>query len=207
MDNRDDFLRDTDINAQRRHRRRGSAGDESSEAPYRRPVRPETGEPKVDFRKPVMPAAEETEAGENAESETKTGFTGDDTRRLNMSGTDTSANDDSSMDRMQRADSRVPAEARRMAAAPYGTGRPEPRRPGTRPMVAPPRPAVSSNSAGTERPNGRALAKELRKQAAVGYAPGRMNEGYTKQIPAQTELQDETAKDEYGFRENREARA
>ena len=35
---------------------------------------------------------------------------------------------------VQGADSRVPAEARRMSAAPYGTVKPEARRPGTRPQ-------------------------------------------------------------------------
>ena len=35
---RDGFLNDTDINAQRRHRRRGTERDEAAEAPYRRPV-------------------------------------------------------------------------------------------------------------------------------------------------------------------------
>ena len=42
--NRDGFLNDTDINAQRRHRRRGTGRDEAAEAPYRRPVPPETEE-------------------------------------------------------------------------------------------------------------------------------------------------------------------
>ena len=38
---RDGFLNETDINAQRRHRRRGTERDEAAEAPYRRPVTPE----------------------------------------------------------------------------------------------------------------------------------------------------------------------
>ena len=45
--NRDGFLNDTDINAQRRHRRRGTGRDEAAEAPYRRPVPPETEEKKL----------------------------------------------------------------------------------------------------------------------------------------------------------------
>ena len=220
---RDGFLNDTDINAQRRHRRRGTGRDEAAEAPYRRPVPPETEEKKidfrrpadpeeekVDFRKPIMPVTEEPKAAERAEEEPADGITSGDTQRLDLSETSAVTNVEPSEDTMQRADSRVPAEARRMAAAPYGTGRPEPRRPGTRPMVAPPRPAAEK-PAWQERQNGRALAKELRKQSAVGYAPGRMKEGFTKQIPAQTDLREETAnnrnQDPYEYSGNREARA
>ena len=43
---------------------------------------------------------------------------------------------------VQGADSRVPPEARRMSAAPYGTVRPEARRPGTRPQNGYRRPPV-----------------------------------------------------------------
>ena len=118
---------------------------------------------------------------------------------------------------MQRADSRVPEEARRMAAAPYGTGKPEPRRPGTRPMTAAPRPvqpakpgtgiSESGAAARPARANGRALARELRKQSMVGYAPGRMNEGNTRKIPSQAEIREEARKEEYAYSGNREAKA
>ena len=221
-DNRDNFMRDTDINAQRRHRRGSSGRDEAAEAPYRRPVRPEaeeakidfrrparleTDEPKVDFRKPVMPMTDEPNAEESAKEDAATGITEGDTRRLDLSDTSAAVNAEPVGEAMQRADSRVPEEARRMAAAPYGTGRPEPRRPGTRPMTAPPRPAASGNSERPDRPNGRALAKELRKQAAVGYAPGRMNEGYTRKIRAKTDLPEASADEQREYSGNREARA
>ena len=51
----------------------------------------------------------------------------------------------------QEADSRVPPEARRMAAAPYGTARPEARRPGTRPQVAPPRKPIQTSQGAARR--------------------------------------------------------
>jgi len=222
---RDGFFNDTDINAQRRHRRRGTERDEAAMAPYRRPAPPETEEDKidfrrpanpeeekVDFRKPVMPVEEEPQAVESEGEEPADGAVSGDTRRLDLSETGATADAEPAEDVMQRADSRVPAEARRMAAAPYGTSRPEPRRPGTRPMVAAPRPAAEK-PARPERQNGRALAKGLRKQSAVGYAPGRMNEGYTKQIPAQADLREEASNvsknDPYGseYSGNREARA
>ena len=90
---RDGFLNDTDINAQRRHRRRGTERDEAAEAPYRRPVTPETEEKKidfrkpadpeeekVDFRKPIMPVTEEPKAAESAGEEPADGITSGDTR-------------------------------------------------------------------------------------------------------------------------------
>ena len=61
---RDGFLNDTDINAQRRHRRRGTERDEAAEAPYRRPVTPQTEEKKIDFSKPIMQLTEEPQAAE-----------------------------------------------------------------------------------------------------------------------------------------------
>ena len=236
-DNRDSFMRDTDINAQRRHRRSGSGRDEAAEAPYRRPARPEAeetkidfrrpgqpemdepkadfrrpdkpeaDEPKVDFRKPIMSMTDESKAEEDANKDAPTGITEGDTRRLDLSETSAALNAEPVGEAMQRADSRVPEEARRMAAAPYGTGRPEPRRPGTRPMTAAPRPAAPGNSERPDRPNGRALAKELRKQAAVGYAPGRMDEGYTRKIQARRDLRKETANEQREYSGNREARA
>ncbi len=208
MDDRNEFLRDPDLNAQRRHRRRVSVTEESAAENDRRPVKPETEEPKIDFRKPehaeatgsktdfskpILPESATTAETEGtAEEKTSTGISNEDTRRIDLSETGIESVGDS----IQRADSRVPAEARRMAAAPYGTGRPEPRRPGTRPMVAPPRTVRPGESARPERSNGRALAKELRKQAAVGYAPGRMNDGY-----------EEASGRQYGYNRNQEARA
>ena len=255
-DDRNDFSRDPDINAQRRPRRRGTAADEAAMAAYRRPVKPETDEeamaayrrpvkpeneeekidfrkpvqseteeekidfrktgapeaeePKIDFRKPIMPGAGEPEAEttnkeEPAEGKTSAGISSEDTRRIDLSETSAGRNAEPAGDSRQRADSRVPEEARRMAAAPYGTGRPEPRRPGTRPMAATPRPvgARPSPSARPEGVNGRGPAR----QTAVGYAPGRMNDGYTRQIRSQADLREEVAKAENEYRRNQEARA
>ena len=207
MDDRNNFPRNTDISAQRRHRRRASEEDERPESSYCRPVRPETEEAKTDFRKPIIPMPEEPKTEEDAEEKmTETGISNEDTRRLDLSETG-AENTETKSDSMQRADSRVPAEARRMAAAPYGTGRPEHRRPGTRPMTAPPRPVVPGKTGQPERQNGRAMAKELRKQSAVGYAPGRMNEGFTRKIQAQADMREKTANDQYEYSGNREARA
>ena len=296
MNDRDGFLRDPDINAQRRHRRRTPAGDGRVEDAYRRPAVPEAdqayrrpaeereenlpkpgrmrggraesayrrpaeeaeenlpkpgrmgdgraesayrrpAEPvaeeaeedlprpgqvrdvKADsvYRRPAVPGTEKTEETEEAEE----GFRipdapearmpepdknngvkipGTDTQRLNLSGTGSAAGTEPAPEGMQRADSRVPEEARRMAAAPYGAGGPERQRPGTRPMAAPPRPAAS------QKQNGRALARELRKQAAVGYAPGRMNEGHTRYIPTGRELREEAGEGDYGYPGKQNAR-
>ena len=95
----------------------------------------------------------------------------------------------------QRADSRVPPEARRMTASPYGIV--PPRRPGTRPVQAVRRPAAETGRPvpenvrhakgrtdvfGTEhtrsfdaiRENGPSRMGETTR-VSVGYAPGRMN--------------------------------
>lgn len=198
--------------------------------------KPEAEEEKIDFRKPIMPAEKEsprrtllarddtevrddTRAGEDTETKgAAAGISDEDTRRLDLSGSimetakeEGDGRNDSPLG--SRADSRVPEEARRMAAAPYGTGRPAPRRPGTRPMTAARRvdggdgSSVSGANARAERANGRALARELRRQAAVGYAPGRMNEGQTRKIPTQAELREEAANEEYEYSGNRKARA
>ena len=243
-EDRDGLSRDADIGAQHRHRRRSTAADEAAMAPYRRPAQPEAeksktdfrrpGQPeeeKIDFRKPIMPVEEDTET-----EKTTAGITDEDTRRLELPGNIAETEKDgtvgenalvsSETDSLNggsagsRADNRVPAEARRMAAAPYGTGRPEPRRPGTRPMTAAPRlvqpgkprTGLSENGANAraERANGRALAKELRRQNAVGYAPGRMNEGDTRKIPSQAELREEAGNEPYetyGYAGNQKARA
>ena len=102
---------------------------------------------------------------------------------------------------VQAADSRVPPEARRMAAAPYGTAREGAKRPGTRPQVAPKRPPMPEEKRPPVRPRREAPINATRStpidatrstprpQAArpprvsVGYAPGRMNDEETRQIP------------------------
>ena len=235
-EDRDGLSRDADINAQHRVRRRGSAADDPVYANYRRPAQPETEKPKTDFRRPGQPEEEKIdfrkqnrpESEENTEVNTAAGIHDEDTRRLELPGNrpekeDNTADETSGLPEddgarlVSRADNRVPAEARRMTAAPYGTEKPESRRPGTRPAAASPRP-VQPARAGTRPPesdasarpgraNGRALAKELRKQSAVGYAPGRMNEGYTRKLPSQEELREEAAGEEYEYAGNREARA
>ena len=98
---------------------------------------------------------------------------------------------------VQAADSRVPLEARRMSASPYGTDGAAVRRPGTRPMQAGRRPVQETRavpaarrpirSTETEDPDrtrvfnaGRVAASSRRQEngtsrVTVGYAPGRMS--------------------------------
>ena len=101
---------------------------------------------------------------------------------------------------VQGADSRVPAEARRMSAAPYGTVKPEARRPGTRPQNAYRRPPMPEQKQTPVRPR-RDVREELLRTGSnktqdktsrvrVGYAPGRMSDGMTQQVPIR-----ETARD------------
>ena len=216
---------ETDEEAMAAYRRPTEPKNEEPKIDFRKPVQsetekekidfrktgvPEAEEPKIDFRKPIMSVAEELEAEttnreEPAEEKTGAGIFSEDTRRIDVSETSAGRSAEPAVDSRQRADSRVPEEARRMAAAPYGTGRPEPRRPGTRPMAATPRPAGArpSTSARPERINGRGPAR----QTAVGYAPGRMNDGYTRQIRSQADLREEAAKTENEYGRNQEARA
>ncbi len=106
----------------------------------------------------------------------------------------------------READSRVPPEARRMAAAPYGTARPEAKRPGTRPQVAPPRKPIQAERPVNPRPrprpqgdvngNIRNAAHERNQQGRsprvrVGYAPGRMSDDMTQQIPTQETIREQ----------------
>ncbi len=93
----------------------------------------------------------------------------------------------------QTADNRIPPEARRMAAAPYGTGNIAARRPGTRPQVAGRRPV---QEAGRSMPETRRTETETWREKgrpdetepddtryfdsariSVGYAPGQMAPG------------------------------
>lgn len=94
---------------------------------------------------------------------------------------------------VQGADSRVPAEARRMSAAPYGTVRPEARRPGTRPQNAYRRPPMPEQKQAPVRPRRDVREEPIRSgsnrvadktsRVRVGYAPGRMSDGMTQQVP------------------------
>ena len=213
MDDQNRIRNDTEMTAQRRHRRR-TPGPETEEirrtgtttADTTKETTPDPGT--GDVRKTeaaVTDMSGQAKPGPETEDTRKTGAAAadaagevvsdpktEDTRRIGLSATGTTAEAAATGESLQRADSRVPAEARRMAEAPYGAARPEHRRPGTRPMVAPARPAIPAKpTKPAGRPEGKALARELRHQA-VGYAPGRMKEGFTRQIPAQTEARGNT---------------
>ena len=105
---------------------------------------------------------------------------------------------------VQGADSRVPPEARRMSAAPYGTVRPEARRPGTRPQNAYRRPPVQEQKQAPVRPrrdtreepvrSGSGRTQDKTSRVRVGYAPGRMSDGMTQQVPVR-ETAREAARD------------
>ena len=112
---------------------------------------------------------------------------------------------------VQGADSRVPPEARRMAASPYGGMNPAAKRPGTRPQTAQRRPVQpedrrpvrpenrrpvqpeerrpgirQTGGTGTEMPeisSGRLPEYAQKTRLQVGYAPGRMSEEMTRHIP------------------------
>ena len=93
---------------------------------------------------------------------------------------------------VQTADSRIPPEARRMAAAPYGSGNSAARRPGTRPQVAVRRTGQESVRfvQGTERTETKTWKGKERSaetepddtrsfdsaRFSVGYAPGQMSQ-------------------------------
>lgn len=98
---------------------------------------------------------------------------------------------------VQGADSRVPPEARRMAAAPYGTAKPGARRPGPRPQEGYRRPALpdekrvsvhprqeTRDAARRERQETPVRLPERQQRVRVGYAPGRMTDE-TRQVPVQ----------------------
>lgn len=93
----------------------------------------------------------------------------------------------------QRVDSRVPEQARRMSEAPYGRMNSARMRPGTRPAVSTPRPAMPEREAYHALSGQRTGPRREEEQESglegstsrirVGYAPGRMSEeGYTRQI-------------------------
>lgn len=172
---RNELTPDPEMTVQRRHRRRAPSGEEI----------PETGTGTEEAETPETPEASETrEAPEASETPEIT---------------EPSEAPEPQAAASQGADSRVPPEARRMAAAPYGVRGPEARRPGTRPQVAPRRPAIA------EEPERKPAARPLRpERVGVGYAPGRMREGATQKIPAADEtrreapVRDPMAADAYG---------
>ena len=110
---------------------------------------------------------------------------------------------------VQGTDSRVPPEARRMAAAPYGVPREGAKRPGTRPQTAQRRPAAPEGRRPAPQPQRDAASPETLRSGAgmrdrsprvnVGYAPGRMSDNATRMMPATETSQDSLY--------NREARA
>ena len=94
----------------------------------------------------------------------------------------------------QDADSRVPPEARRMAATPYGiagtaehsaAGSQATRRQPVQPEERKPsvRPRYDSSAAAGRNAAGRNAAGAQRARVHVGYAPGRMSDDMTQQIP------------------------
>ena len=190
MDNRNNHPEYTDISAQRRHRR--------VSAPEREPEKVSPAEPEeagrtaaeeagwepvtVPESEPVTPEKPETAppAEEAPEPETRE--------------TETSGDAEETPEAVQAADSRVPPEARRMAAAPYGIARPGAKRPGTRPMVAPRRPPLEEEKkdvvqtrrpapAPIREPEETPQARNRGNRVRVGYAPGRMSDGMTRQVP------------------------
>ena len=129
--------------------------------------------------------ADEPEDPEKPEETKKPEEPGDATRAIPAA--DTAA---------QGADSRVPLEARRMAAAPYGSAasagrqsaaaqatRKQPVRPRYESTSDRPRPDGRMSADRTARPAGRAPVNGQRSRVNVGYAPGRMSEDMTRQIP------------------------
>ena len=107
---------------------------------------------------------------------------------------------------VQAADSRVPPEARRMAAAPYGVPRADAKRPGTRPQVAPRRPPMPEDRRLAPRPRRETpLPQETMRTSAVvnphnprersprvnvGYAPGRMSDEAPGKVPASESIRE-----------------
>lgn len=182
----------TGINAQRRNRRRNEPAEEQTAVKpeavtAEETVQPEepaaTVEPDV-FVEPETPAESEaslipeTPAGPGKDEES----------------------DIPAEPVVQAADSRVPAEARRMAAAPYGVPREGAKRPGTRPQVAPRRPPRQEENRPAPRTRREAPpSQETMRTSAVanpyspqkrpprvnvGYAPGRMSDETTRHAPA-----------------------
>ena len=176
----------TGISAQRRIRRRADASGKAEE-PARQdifdtpavPAEPEeTGTPEAEIPE-AREIPEDTEAQEASEEPEKPG---------------TPAEEEPAEPVVQAADSRVPPEARRMAAAPYGVPREGAKRPGTRPQVAPRRPPMPEEKRPAPRkryeaPSATRLRsgsaqQEQPERVSVGYAPGRMSEDATRAVPA-----------------------
>ena len=147
---------------------------------------------------PDMPAeeetaeAEKTEVQESEEKEEKASSAAPEVPEEDEPAEKTETSEETPAS-VQGADSRVPAEARRMSAAPYGTVKPEARRPGTRPQNAYRRPPMPEQKQAPVRPRRDVREEPLRSsgnktqdktsRVRVGYAPGRMSDGMTQQVP------------------------
>ena len=188
----------TGITAQRRNRRRADASEKAGE-----PVQPDVFDmPAVEeepagtetAEAPEAPAEPEAaEAPEAPEAPEVPEETGEQAEPEEAGKPETPAEEEPAEPVVQAADSRVPPEARRMAAAPYGVPREGAKRPGTRPQVAPRRPPMpEERRVVPKRRYEEPSAEQLRSGAArqerpekvnVGYAPGRMSDGATRPVP------------------------
>ena len=225
--NRDDRDTYTDINAQRRHRRkpdpeRPADPDEGTEtemtpemeslfAAYTLPKRAlsmepgEIAEPEESGTPDAKETPEETEKQGEADKYEGSGEPEEHEEAEEAAVSEEPGEPDKPEQPAEReeqkeaaaavhgSDSRIPPEARRMAAAPYGTARPEARRPGTRPQNAYRRLPVQAQERVPVRPRNdhrdaqRAVEKvtDRTSRVRVGYAPGRMSEGMTQKVPVQ----------------------
>ena len=176
----------TGVTAQRRNRRRAGAETGNPE-----PAVPAEAEVSAEFAvpaEPEKPAVTEPETSAESLAENPA--------------VETPAKEEAPAEPVvQGADSRVPPEARRMAAAPYGVLPEGAKRPGTRPQVAQRRPAAPEGhrpAPGAQRKTGspealRSGAGRQGKQPPrvnVGYAPGRMSDDATRQIPVADAVRD-----------------
>ena len=198
--NRNDENEYTGMTAQRRNRRRSETNEEQI-AMRLDPVDPvkeepaafEAAEEPVITEAPAEPAEPEQEIKPEAPEEAVK--TEEPEKAEKPEAPDEPKEEAPAEPVVQAADSRVPPEARRMAAAPYGTAREGAKRPGTRPQVAPKRPPMPEQKRPPVRPRREApppmdaTRSTVRPQAArpprvnVGYAPGRMNDEETRPIP------------------------
>ena len=213
--NRNDENEYTGVTAQRRNRRRITDADEKPAAPEQ-PAVPEEAEVSAELSVTEAPAVSadpetpeepavtaEPAAGEEPENptmpirpiryevpeETKASEEPEEAAGMETSGEPPV----SAEPVVQGADSRVPPEARRMAAQPYGVPREGAKRPGTRPQVAPKRPPLPEERRPAPRPRreapsaealrGSANRQERAQRVSVGYAPGRMTDDATMQMP------------------------
>ena len=205
--NRNDQNEYNGITAQRRNRRRtggGSAEPVRPEIPERpviparqenpsgspAPVQAEGAEEPVITMKPVTAEAETASAETETAAEPEKVTAPESTERPETE----TAPGTAAEPVVQGPDSRVPPEARRMAAAPYGVPREGAKRPGTRPQVAPKRPPLREERRPVPGPRREVPSPEAMRsgsdrqrgkgpQVNVGYAPGRMNEEATQFVP------------------------